>query len=71
MLPIDRGDLELAPFFVAWSDGAYSGFVYPRSRWLHDVEQVLQRRFPRSRSRDRTLTARTFAPFYLAKPGVP
>lgn len=71
VLPIERDDQELAPIFTAWSEGDYSGFAYPRSRWLHDIEQVLRRRFPSSSSRDRTLTARTFAPFQLAKPGVP
>lgn len=71
VLPIARDDQELAPLFTAWADGAYSGFAYPRSRWLHDVEEILRRRFPRSSSRDRTLTARVYAPFELAKPGVP
>lgn len=50
----------------------YAARFYPRSSWLHDFERLLREHYPQSSSRDRSLTARHAAPFYLADgPNVP
>ena len=43
------------------------GFPHPRSEWLRQFEVVLREFYPQASSRDRSLTARHYAPFYLAE----
>ena len=47
-----------------WPD--YAVFTHPRSKWLTAFETALRADFPQSSSRDRSLTARHYAPFPLA-----
>ena len=49
----------------AWPDG-FRFFDHPRSAWLTIFEQHLFYAFPQSSSRDRTMTARHYAPSPLA-----
>ena len=71
-LPIPPGSqLEalIAEYVEAWPNP----IVWPfRSRWLGQVEALLQMWFPQSSSADRRLTARGLAPFPLRDgPNVP
>ena len=44
----------------------------PRSKWLREFEKLLEQFYPQSSSRDRSLTARHAAPFWLKDgPDVP
>ena len=69
------------PRFQAWIDGwpanstpsggSYFG-AFPRSYWLSYFEGMLRPFYPASTSRDRSLTARHYAPFPLRDgPNVP
>ena len=42
------------------------GGPWPRSLWLRAFEDVLREWYPQASSRDRSLTARHYAPFPLA-----
>lgn len=42
------------------------GIQFPRSYWLRGFENALREHYPSSSSRDRSLTARHYAPFPLA-----
>ena len=54
-----------------WPD-AFASRSFPRSAWLGIFEAVLEEHYPRSSSRDRSLTARHAAPFWLKDgPNVP
>lgn len=52
---------------TAWRTGEYSGRPAPRARWLGDLERELALLFPYSSSADRTVTARSLAPFTLVQ----
>ena len=50
-----------------WNSGYYlQHAVSPRSLWLSHFETALKQHYPASSSRDRSLTARHYAPFPLA-----
>ena len=60
------------PAMVAEWPTRYAGlYVFPRSVWLHDAEEILRGHYPQASSNELTLTARNLAPFPLALPGVP
>jgi hypothetical protein len=61
-------DPRIATLIAEWPDGSRWPF---RSRWLHDLEEVLRSSYPFASSDQLTLTARNLAPFPLALPGVP
>ncbi len=71
LLPIPD-DPRFQLLIDAWADGSFPPAQYPRSKWLGYMERLLREHYPESRSVDRTLTARHYAPFPLALgPDVP
>ena len=52
-----QSGLDVPPFSLA---------QYPRSLWLRSLEGILREFYPQASSRDRKLTARHYAPFFLA-----
>ena len=64
LLPLPD-DPRLAWLVTEWPWFAGT-FTYPRSVWLGQYERVLREWFPAASSRDRSLTARHYAPFPLA-----
>ncbi len=56
-------DPRFADLIAAWPDPLRWPF---RSRWLRAFEDVLREFYPFASSRDRSLTARHYAPFPLA-----
>ena len=70
LLPLPD-DPRLASLLADWpepftTDAIVSGHYYPRSFWLRLFEDVLRIYYPQASSRDRSLTARHYAPFPLA-----
>lgn len=66
LLPLPD-DPRLYLLVEAWNDGSWQQFIGPlRSPWLGEFEAILHEHYPRSSSRDRSLTARHYAPFPLA-----
>lgn len=61
-LPVPS-DPRIPALLEAWPDPARWPF---RSRWLHDLEQVLREHYPAASSAELKLTARGLAPFPLA-----
>ncbi len=74
LLPIPEGS-ELAADIdqqVRLWPAFQGSYDFPRAAWLSKVEAILFLSYPQSRSADRTLTARHYAPFPLALgPNVP
>ena len=74
LLPIPD-DPRFPALIAAWPMIEASGrppVAYPRSEWLRLFEDLLREFYPHASSRDRSLTARHAAPFYLAQgPNVP
>ncbi len=69
LLPIPASDPIFQTLIDAWPD--FESWPH-RSDWLSQFETHLQTHYPESRSADRTLTARHYAPFPLALgPDVP
>lgn len=67
LLPLpDELEAYVAREIASWNAGGYSMFQWPRSEWLRRIERALALYFPASTSRDRSLTARHYAPFPLA-----
>ena len=67
-IPDDPRFPELVAMWPEWQ----TRFPYPRSAWLRTFEHVLAEYYPASSSRDRSLTARHAAPFWLKDgPNVP
>lgn len=56
--------IESWPEFEAAVAAAF--LTHPRSKWLREFESLLREFYPQSSSRDRSLTARHYAPFPLA-----
>jgi hypothetical protein len=55
-----------------WTDGRFSAFPHPRSRWLSEFERLLREFYPSANAASLKLTARHSAPFYLRDgPNVP
>ena len=70
LLPIPD-DPRFPALLAGWPD-AFQSRSFPRSAWLGIFEAVLHEHYPRSSSRDRSLTARHAAPFFLRDgPNVP
>jgi hypothetical protein len=63
LLPADY-DLPPYPLAPPWAGRT------PRSSWLSAVEAELRQFYPHASTADLALTARTYAPFPLAQPGV-
>ena len=71
LLPIPD-DPRFPALIEAWPVYRDAGMNYPRSLWLHDFETLLRIFYPSASSRDRSLTARHAAPFWLKDgPNVP
>ena len=71
LLPIPD-DPRFPALMDSWTSGAFAVFGYSRSLWLREFEKVLAEHYPASSSRDRSLTARHAAPFWLRDgPNVP
>lgn len=72
LLPLPD-DPRFAELIEAWPDFATrAGGMWPRSAWLRAFEDELLTFYPQSSSRDRSLTARHYAPFPLRDgPNVP
>ena len=66
LLPLPD-DPRLTIYIESWPSHPYwQAQQWPRSRWLYLFEHVLREHYPDSSSRDRSLTARHYAPFPLA-----
>ena len=50
----------------AWTETGGEAYAYRRSVWLSLFEDLLRPYYPAASSRDRSLTARHYAPFPLA-----
>lgn len=50
----------------AWNEYLAAHPSFPRSTWLRMFEDLLREFYPAASSRDRSLTARHYAPFPLA-----
>lgn len=59
-------DARIPALIAKWPDG----YTY-RSQWLGELEDILREHYPWATSDSLTLTARSLAPFPLARPGVP
>ena len=69
LLPIPD-DPRFPALIAAWPE--FAGLRAPRSKWLKTFEALLEPYYPASSSRDRSLTARHAAPFWLRDgPNVP
>lgn len=64
LLPLPDDPL-IAGIFGDWERGVYAIYPFPRSMWLRDLEAALRLFYPVATSRDRSLTARHYAPFPL------
>ena len=70
LLPIPD-DPRFPALIAGWPD-QFANRSFPRSAWLGMFEAVLEEHYPSSSSRDRSLTARSVAPFPLRDgPNVP
>ena len=70
LLPIPD-DPRFPAMIEAWPTLHYE-FAQSRSNWLRGFENLLHEYYPQSSSRDRSLTARHAAPFWLRDgPNVP
>ena len=65
LLPLPD-DPRFQALIVSWTTGTFPPMQYPRSGWLGYFERLLREFYPQSSSRDRSLTARHYAPFPLA-----
>ena len=71
LLPIPD-DPRFPALIEAWPDWPGASLMFPRSAWLREFESMLREHYPHSSSRDRSLTARHAAPFWLKDgPNVP
>jgi hypothetical protein len=63
--------LPLTPDYVEAWQARWDAFArhapYPRASWLSALEADLATLYPGASSRDRNVTARSIAPFYLAQ----
>ena len=59
--------IEAWPDWTMWANHG----AWPRSSWLHSFEALLREFYPSANSDSLTLTARTYAPFPLARPNEP
>ena len=50
-----------------WGEGWFAQYPFPRSVWLGTVEALLREFYPSANARSLSLTARHYAPFYLAE----
>ena len=64
LLPLPD-DPRLTELMQAWPE-FQTRYRYPRSAWLKAFEGLLSLAYPSASSRDRSLTARHYAPFPLA-----
>ena len=64
LLPLPDDPL-IAELIERWPD-FQTAYRFPKSAWLGSMEYQLKRHYPQSSSRDRSLTARHYAPFPLA-----
>lgn len=66
LLPLPD-DHRFPALIEAWPDfQTRAGGAWPRSAWLRSFESLLSEFYPQASSRDRSLTARHYAPFPLA-----
>ena len=65
LLPLPEGETIYSGLVEMWNAGLYERHLFPRSVWLRDFEDQLRITFPQSSNRDRKLTARHYAPFWL------
>ena len=66
LLPLPD-DPRFPALIDAWNNGSWQAKMGPlRSRWLSLFELFLREYYPQASSRDRSLTARHYAPFPLA-----
>ena len=65
LLPLPD-DPRLPWLVEQWGATWQAFWPHPRSAWLKAYEDVLREHYPQSSSRDRSLTARHYAPFPLA-----
>lgn len=70
LLPIDTTDPKIRELRAAWPE-FQQAYTFPRANWLGSMEYLLRELFPQASSEELTSTARSLAPFPLAKPGTP